>query len=664
MATKGNTLSKKAAPQPTPGSKNNIKRKAETKSSDKPPAKRVRKGMGGDVPGGDGGEEIVTAEDKIHAMIAGIENGEDGLGKTRQKIKGGGGDEGKEFTTGPIQTPEASVSTPAGKANSASQSTKDKDAGTDSDETLSTYSDANWITDDDTISADSVETSIKGKKSAAKTPSSKMNKSAPANTTKEANSASQSTKDKDSGAASNTSTGKGKESASIANPRETSATTSADTSKNSNTTYPKTKTTEASRNRRKSRGTTGNTSHKKPYTSNNYVIRRILAQRSVDEKKEKIFYKVDWFPTWVSAAAPAIRRRPEVVQEWDQNTAAHTIRWGHDTVYKVLNPTSDDESALVRQVIDTVLEKYTAYMSPDTSTTGRTAESLAADLFIDTDWTFPDDSANDAELRFAHADTESIDLPSAAEVLRASFVGTHTHHSANPEDPLLLPYRNVRILFAGTAADEDQSPLTVASCITPLFAPALHDPQIMTVATWDAAKMQQQTSVLRPAVEELIRHCPFLLTPRPGNAWPLALISLFFWGDEVTDKVTEDLSVFEAEGEDEKGQTWKGNVRDLIVYTYLEENEWEMRCMDELWTSFTVAQDFIQGEADAAEVGGDEGEDGEEGEEQEDVGGGKAVGGKKDKYYIKPPGKKGNTGKGAGQKGRGAGQKGKGVGKK
>ncbi|KAF1348372.1 hypothetical protein EJ07DRAFT_160087 [Lizonia empirigonia] len=328
----------------------------------------------------------------------------------------------------------------------------------------------------------------------------------------------------------------------------------------------------------------------KPKIPKTFPIRRILAQRNVGGET---FYTVDWYPSWVKASTV----RTALIDEWNDNTA-HTIQWGHDTVYKVDNPTSDTSAEHVRQLIEGVLVKYTAFMA-------RAPEDIAAELFQHDDWEF----LNDEQLSLAinAGDTAGSPHPtiSAAEVLQRTFIEAHHHASGAPGSSTTHRFGHILVQYTGAIDEAAPSPtpqpstgISAYDATAPLFAPELHDPSIMDFTTWDAsnaAEIRARLIMLHDRVADLVTQSPYLLT----HTWPLLFISLFFWDDEVQDLIA--YSDFEVDlGGSADAGPWALRVRDVMLYTYKDECDWEMRCVDEVAESFVQAQGWIQGELDRA----------------------------------------------------------------
>lgn len=410
-----------------------------------------------------------------------------------------------------------------------------------------------------------------------------------------------------------------------------------------------------------SRAALKNSPPEKPDISDKYTVRRVLAQRDVGGKS---FYLVDWFPSWVPA--PSVRKKE--VEEWTDNKADHTLQWGHDTVYKAKNPTSDDEGPLIQQVIESVLLMYSEYMDPATSTTGRSIAQLAEELFKDDDWTHHEDSASHSELIMAYNNMDRPSTPPAAEVMRQTFLEAFEYHRSGTTSPFEPVYRNVRIQYNGeidpratSHAIQPASGLPILTYITPLFAAALWDPQTMRPETWAPDETPSQPhaylSSLKHAVNALVDHCPFLLS----LPWPLAFVSLFYWGDELQRRITEHSPFdFQLSGDDDDGaesggnQSWEATAQDTIAYTYLDECGWENRCVDEVWSSFVAAQVWVHDEVERGTDGGGDVVEGEkmdesESDDEDEV----TADGKKERMRAEAGGRKGRTHRdGGGRKGR------------
>lgn len=339
----------------------------------------------------------------------------------------------------------------------------------------------------------------------------------------------------------------------------------------------------------------------KPKIPKTFPIRRILAQRNVGGET---FYTVDWYPSWVKASTV----RTALIDEWNDN-AAHTIQWGHDTVYKVDNPTSDTSAEHVRQLIEGVLVKYTAFMA-------RAPEDIAAELFQHDDWEFLDDEQ--LSLAIDAGDTAGSPHPtiSAAEVLQRTFIEAHHHASGTPGSSTTHRFGHILVQYTGAIDEAAPSPtpqpsagISAYDATAPLFAPELHDSSIMDFTTWDAsnaAEIRARLIMLHDRVADLVTQCPYLLT----HTWPLLFISLFFWDDEVQDLIAYSDFEIDLGGGGDAGP-WALRVRDAMLYTYKDKCDWEMRCVDEVAESFVQAQGWIQGELDQARgaPGSDDGDE-------------------------------------------------------
>ena len=347
--------------------------------------------------------------------------------------------------------------------------------------------------------------------------------------------------------------------------------------------------------------------------SNKYSIRRILAQSNVDEDT---FYLVDWYPTWIEAEK--VRRKE--IRESNDNETPHTTQWGRRTVYKTKNPTSDDEGPLVRQLMESVLMVYQEYIDPNTDKTDRRVDLVAQELFRDDEWDFFSDTNNLAEyLTVASANrTNNI---TAAEIMRHTFLKAWNHRRGRAESSPDHRFGNVLVQYNGEIDEKATSHqlqpadgMTTVDFIAPIFAKELWDQQYMNVSNWDVngtdpTQVHHHVDTLKTAVNNLIENCPYLLV----HTWPLAFISLFYWGTELRDRITNFSDFdFELLGGNDDPDGWQLRAQNQIIYTYLDECEWENRCMDEVWQNFLAAQLFIHDQLE-----GDDGNSGENDDQEQ-----------------------------------------------
>ncbi|KAF9694184.1 hypothetical protein EKO04_008013 [Ascochyta lentis] len=347
---------------------------------------------------------------------------------------------------------------------------------------------------------------------------------------------------------------------------------------------------------------------RKPKITAQFDVRRILAQRDVGDES---FYQVDWYPSWVKAKAV---RQPNI-DDWEGNEA-RTFQWGEDTVYKVGNPTSDTSPDMARQVLESVLEKYQTYMNQPPA-------EVATDLFEHDDWEFfSNEDHNDAVQAAADADDHHPEI-TAAEVMQHTFIEAWNEMSESPDSSPARRYGNIRVQFTGEIDEQATSHLfqpeegiTTVELIAPIFAEALWDDDYMKVSSWDVqgtdtSQAPAHLNVLQPLVADLVTQCPYLLK----KPWPLMFISLFHWDVEIKMLLADSDFVFELQGAAGDPNCWSERMRDLLMYTYVDECDWEMRCMDEVNESFVQAQEFIEGSLQIArrtagsggDGGGDEG---------------------------------------------------------
>lgn len=293
--------------------------------------------------------------------------------------------------------------------------------------------------------------------------------------------------------------------------------------------------------------------------------------------------------------------------DWDNNKMLHTFTWGHDTVYKITNPTSDDVQPLVRQMIESVLQMYQEYMRAR----GRNVQAFAEELFISDDWEFLDSEENSEEI----AEVQDTTLPNgidAAEMLRRTFIEAWNHRPEEGEATGTPDYRygHIRVCYSGwidgRSDDNELQPengMPVLDLIEPVFADHLWDPQFMDMKNWPKRRspiqIAQHIQQLAITVSSLVCNCPYLLR----QPWPLMLCALFFWNDTFADLVNTagfNFTLVSAAPGAENNDSWQWRFADRMIYTYIDECEWERRCMDEVWTTFVCAQSFLKREVDGA----------------------------------------------------------------
>ncbi|KAJ8114530.1 hypothetical protein OPT61_g3608 [Boeremia exigua] len=238
-------------------------------------------------------------------------------------------------------------------------------------------------------------------------------------------------------------------------------------------------------------------------------------------------------------------------------------------------------------MLESVFMMFREYMDPSTSNTDWTVERLAEDLFRNDDW-------KDIHGAFPQG-------PPLRQVIRDSFIGAWNHHKSGANSGAYAQYSHRLVHFNGEldryARSHQYQPdagKSVGSFIDPLFAEELWDPQIMDIGNWDSADETQIASNIRSLAEpiaRLVQHCPYLME----RSWPLAFISLFYWDTQIKDLVAESEFDWELldDGDDRHPTSWASRVQDRIIYTYLDECEWENRCMDEVWTTYVETQLLI-----------------------------------------------------------------------
>lgn len=337
--------------------------------------------------------------------------------------------------------------------------------------------------------------------------------------------------------------------------------------------------------------------HKKalqaPDLNKNAGARRVLAQRDVGGKS---YYLLDWFPTWVREEHVL----QKLVAEWKKHESPHTFVWGRDRVYHIKNPTSDVSGEHARSLLESVFQMYGEYMEAENHAHG--IDDLVNELFINHDWEFLDVEQKD------EADTLAGEGNlTAAEILRRTFRNAWNHrpHSGDGLDPA---YDYGDILVQYNSWLDDKSPddqlqpakgKTVRSLISPMFAPRLWNPTYMDVSKWrhdQPTQLRQQIRQLAAALGDVVRNCPFLLK----QPWPLMLVALFWWKDELRNLINAGDFRFTLLDTDENYATgdgtddsWEWRMADKMMYTYMDECDWEWRCIDEVWTTFVEAQLLI-----------------------------------------------------------------------
>lgn len=340
-----------------------------------------------------------------------------------------------------------------------------------------------------------------------------------------------------------------------------------------------------------------------------FDIRRILAQRKVGTET---FYNVDWFPCWVKARSV---QKP-VIDEWNANGPKsngaesindRTLEWGHDTVYRVDNPTSDDSPEHARVMMEGVFQKYTEYMN-------RTGADLAMELFKKDDWEFLDPSEQKKAVKAATQAGSPHPSITAAEVMQRIFVVEHDRVRTNRTkasrhyDRILVQYTGEIDKEATSYQYQPQEGMAATGFIDAIFEPEFWNTTYMDATTWDASDvegMRNRLVTLQDLTASLVNNCPYLLQ----HAWPLMFISLFHWEDEVKTLIAKSDFKFDLVGEHADPTRWAMRVRDELIYTYMDECEWEMRCADEIATSFAAAQDTIQSMLDEAKSASDDHDD-------------------------------------------------------
>ncbi|KAJ4332076.1 hypothetical protein N0V87_008637 [Didymella glomerata] len=349
---------------------------------------------------------------------------------------------------------------------------------------------------------------------------------------------------------------------------------------------------------------------KAPDDRKNPKGRRILAQRTVGGQE---WYLLDWFPTWVKKQ----RVVGDLLEAWTGYEAPHKV-------YHLKNPTSDDSGELMRTLLESVLQMYVEYMDARSHING--IETLANDLFDnDEDWEILDTDDNSGTFAEAMSnDAPSVDQPSAAEILRRTFRNAWNHRPGGESEEAEPEYLYGEVLVTYNGWLDDKSPdnqfqpengVTVRSLIEPMFHPMLWNEDYMNVAKWDAERadgtkrsvdeVNEHIRKLSVTLSRVVRDCPFMLK----KPWPLMLIALFWWDEELRTLIHTGDFQFTLRNADEANETtdydswndsWEWRTTDKIIYTYIDECDWEWRCMDEVWTTFLEAQKFIRASVKAA----------------------------------------------------------------
>ncbi|KAJ4335497.1 hypothetical protein N0V95_008882 [Ascochyta clinopodiicola] len=332
-----------------------------------------------------------------------------------------------------------------------------------------------------------------------------------------------------------------------------------------------------------------NTVLKKPKILKQFDIRRILAERDVGKER---FYNVDWYPSWVKAKTV---RKPNI-DDWETTRERYTLQWDHDTVYRIANPSGDTSDEMIRQLLESVLQMYQTYMN-------KPPNEIAGELFQHDDWEFYSPKDRKAAIQAAADADDDHPTITAAEVMQHTYIEAWNNTTDKPGSSHARRYGNIRVQFAGEIDEEATSHriqpekgMRTVEFIDPIFADGLWDPEYMDVANWnvngtDKSQAGMHLDVLQPLIANLVTQCPYLLK----KPWPLIFISLFYWDSEIKDLLDDSDFEFELVGATEDPNRWALRIRDTMIYTFMRDCEWEMRCMDEVNETFVQAQDFIEG---------------------------------------------------------------------
>jgi hypothetical protein len=286
-----------------------------------------------------------------------------------------------------------------------------------------------------------------------------------------------------------------------------------------------------------------------------------------------------------------------LLDEWTKNSNNHTSQRRTNKLPKVQPPTNDDEDALMWQLIEAVLRNFSAYMYPDPSQSSA-ADELARQLFRDGDWTFHLSPTN-LRLFSRHQIKRGEQNTTAAQTLRRVFLAALRHKHNNPRSTLAHhDYDDVLVQYNGdicnpprgsTRAPQPEAGVPIHTLIWPLFGlpwdllSPVHDGSYA-----NRAELPAHLSALQGRVDTLISACPYLMT----LPVPLAFISLFRWGDEVSERFRGAASGFRFS----VGGAVEKRYRDQIVDVIVEQAGWEdgRWSDDQVWRAFRVAQDYVR----------------------------------------------------------------------
>ena len=286
-----------------------------------------------------------------------------------------------------------------------------------------------------------------------------------------------------------------------------------------------------------------------------YEIRRIIAEKTIsrDGEEDEKQYLMDWFPSWQLASS--IPEASFEVEVWEKNKPEHTFKFCRDTVYQCSNPTDDDSAETARELTDNVLSKFRNWMI-------RPAETVADELFKDSDWVFSSSSQEKEAAELAR--TEGRDPPRAFEVMQRSYV------QARDKDPEFgtidnLTYGDIGIQYLGQVdrrklnvePKERKNPSTPRSLLKPLFGINFHR-HAMLPRKWRTCEVQHHhMKPLSAMAEKFIRIAPFMLT----HHWPHMFTRLFWTSDQVVPKLKEGHGIDVLFG-------WEDRTRDRFLYCY------------------------------------------------------------------------------------------------
>lgn len=323
-----------------------------------------------------------------------------------------------------------------------------------------------------------------------------------------------------------------------------------------------------------------------------YAIRRILAERPATPGNGGKAYLIDWFPSWELAVC--LKNEGDITNEWEMNKESYTFEYGNKRVAKCENPTCDEAEEQCRLMFDIVASEFKKWLVV------RGHEKVAQDLFVEEEWVF----ANNDEMEdaFEKAEEAQDPEPTAAGIMRHTYITMREHNIMPDEDLSNLTYCDIRVRYLGQV--DDNFPLVseirkrtysqVKEWLSPLCHPSI---RTMKADRWEKeVEMHTKLKELDGVARLFVTRSPFLL--KKTHVWPLFFTRLFLKSDEI-EELLNDIGVTEGTSQRKipdimLSEDWAEETRDWFLQAYSAAFDWEARAVENVERTYLHCRDLVK----------------------------------------------------------------------